>query len=77
MQVLEKKIFGKTKLIIFFKKKFDDDSLKKENTNLKDQRWRFRLWIADNVEQLDNIGAAAQVLKDLDLTTNLLLLDRL
>ena len=44
---------------------------------LKDQRWRFRLWIPNYVEQRDDIRTANQVLQDFDLPLDLLLLHRL
>lgn len=42
---------------------------------LKDERGRLALRIANDVQQLDNVGTAAHVLKDLNLALNLLLLD--
>ena len=44
---------------------------------LKDERWRFGLWIADDVEKLNNVCSAAHVLENFDLALNLLFLDRL
>lgn len=41
------------------------------------QAWRLALTVANHVQQGDHIGATRQVLKDLDFTLNLLLLDRL
>ena len=44
---------------------------------LKYECRRLGLWVADNVEQLDNVDATTEVLQDLDFALNLLLLDRL
>lgn len=42
----------------------------------KDERGRPRLHVLDQVEQLNDVGTAAQVLENLDLTLDLLLFDR-
>jgi hypothetical protein len=44
---------------------------------LENQRWSLTLRVANDIKQGDNIGAASQVLKDLYLSLDLLLLDRL
>mmetsp|Transcript_37563 Transcript_37563/g.103657 ORF Transcript_37563/g.103657 Transcript_37563/m.103657 type:complete len:272 (-) Transcript_37563:16-831(-) len=44
---------------------------------LKDERRRLGLRVAHNIQELDDVGAAAQVLQDLDLALDLLLLHRL
>lgn len=43
----------------------------------KNQTWRLALAITDDIEQGNDIGTPGQVLKNLDLTLDLLLLDRL
>lgn len=42
---------------------------------LKDKRGSLRLRVSNNVQELNNVGSAAHVLKDLDFTLDLLLLD--
>jgi len=44
---------------------------------LEDERRRLALRVADDVEEGDDIGAAGEVLQDLDLSLDLLLLDGL
>ena len=44
---------------------------------LKDEGGGLALRVADDVEELDDVGTAAHVLEDLDLALDLLLLDRL
>lgn len=44
---------------------------------LEDERWRLRSWVADHIKQLNDIRATAEILKNLDLTLDLLLLHRL
>lgn len=43
----------------------------------KDQTRRFALTVPDHIQQGHHVGAACQVLQDLDLSLDLLLLDRL
>ena len=43
----------------------------------ENQAWGLALAIADNIEQGHHVGTPRQVLKNLDLTLNLLLFDRL
>jgi len=44
---------------------------------LEDERWSLALRVSNNIKQGNNIGAASQILQDLDFTLDLLLLDRL
>ena len=43
----------------------------------KDERRRLALRVSDDIEKLNDVGAAAHVLEDLDFSLDLLLLDRL
>jgi len=50
------------------------DSIRREQVEREGQT---DLAIAHNIEQTNNVGSSTQVLQDLDLTLDLLLLDRL
>ena len=43
---------------------------------LKNERWGFRLWITDNIQKLNDILSAGEILQDLNFTLNFLLLHR-
>jgi len=44
---------------------------------LEDERRSLRLRVTNNIQQLDNVDATPEVLKDLDFALDLLFVDRL